>query len=354
MVGAFAHGAIFFVRDYDPELNKDNVLARVLGTKEALISHVSWVTMLLGFHTLGIYVHNDVVVAFGNPEKQILIEPVFAQFVQAAQGKMMYGFNALLSDPTSSASLAANSLPGNHYWMDLINRQDALSAFLPIGPADFLVHHAIALGLHTTALILIKGALDARGTKLIPDKKDLGYAFPCDGPGRGGTCDSSSWDAMYLAMFWALNLLAWVTFYWHWKHLAIWQGNVAQFNESGTYLMGWFRDYLWLNSAQLINGYNPFGVNSLSPWAWMFLFGHLVWATGFMFLISWRGYWQELIETLVWAHQRTPIANLVGWRDKPVALSIVQARLVGLAHFTIGNILTFGAFVIASTSGKFG
>ena len=74
----------------------------------------------------------------------------------------------------------------------------------------------------------------------------------------------------------------------------------------------------------------------------MFLFGHLVWATGFMFLISWRGYWQELIETLVWAHQRTPIANLVGWRDKPVALSIVQARLVGLAHFTIGNILTFG------------
>ena len=156
--------------------------------------------MILGFHTLGIYVHNDVVVAFGNPEKQILIEPVFAQFVQAAQGKMMYGFNALLSDPTSAASVAANSLPGNHYWMDLINRQDALSAFLPIGPADFLVHHAIALGLHTTALILIKGALDARGTKLIPDKKDLGYAFPCDGPGRGGTCDSSSWDAMYLSL----------------------------------------------------------------------------------------------------------------------------------------------------------
>ena len=28
--------------------------------------------------------------------------------------------------------------------------------------------------------------------------------------------------------------------------------------------------------------------------AWDFLFGHLVWATGFMFLISWRGYWQEL------------------------------------------------------------
>ena len=65
----------------------------------------------------------------------------------------------------------------------------------------------------------------------------------------------------------------------------------------------------------------------------MFLFGHLIWATGFMFLISWRGYWQELIETLVWAHERTPLANLIRWRDKPVALSIVQARLVGLVHF---------------------
>jgi photosystem I P700 chlorophyll a apoprotein A2 len=32
--------------------------------------------------------------------------------------------------------------------------------------------------------------------------------------------------------------------------------------------------------------------------------GHLIYATGFMFLISWRGYWQELIETLVWAHEK--------------------------------------------------
>ena len=79
MVGAFAHGAIFFVRDYDPVANKNNVLARMLDHKEALISHLSWVTLFLGFHTLGLYVHNDVVVAFGTPEKQILIEPVFAQ-----------------------------------------------------------------------------------------------------------------------------------------------------------------------------------------------------------------------------------------------------------------------------------
>ncbi|MEL6911447.1 MAG: photosystem I core protein PsaB [Cyanobacteria bacterium J06643_13] len=350
MVGAFAHGAIFLVRDYDPEANKNNVLSRALEHKEAIISHLSWVSLFLGFHTLSLYVHNDVVVAFGTPEKQILIEPVFAQFVQAASGKALYGFDTLLSNPDSIAQTGAAWLPG---WLDAIN-SGTNSLFLTIGPGDFLVHHAIALGLHTTVLILVKGALDARGSKLMPDKKDFGFAFPCDGPGRGGTCDISAWDSFYLAMFWMLNTLGWLTFYWHWKHLGIWQGNVAQFNENSTYLMGWFRDYLWANSAQLINGYNPYGVNNLSVWAWMFLFGHLVWATGFMFLISWRGYWQELIETIVWAHERTPLANLVRWKDKPVAMSIVQGRVIGLAHFTVGYILTYAAFLIASTAGKFG
>ncbi|MEM9766589.1 MAG: photosystem I core protein PsaB [Cyanobacteria bacterium P01_D01_bin.71] len=350
MVGAFAHGAIFLIRDYDPVANENNVLARVLEHKEAIISHLSWVSLFLGFHTLGLYVHNDVVMAFGTPEKQILVEPVFAQWVQAASGKMVYGFNTLLSDPDSITQTGAFWLPG---WMNAIN-SSSNSLFLNIGPGDFLVHHAIALGLHTTTLVLVKGALDARGSKLMPDKKDFGYSFPCDGPGRGGTCDISAWDAFYLAMFWMLNTIGWTTFYWHWKHLSVWSGNVAQFNTSSTHLMGWFRDYLWLNSSQLINGYNPYGMNNLSVWAWMFLFAHLVWATGFMFLISWRGYWQELIETIVWAHERTPLANLVRWKDKPVALSIVQARLVGLAHFTVGYILTYAAFLIASTSSRFG
>ncbi|MGB6168862.1 MAG: photosystem I core protein PsaB [Geitlerinemataceae cyanobacterium] len=355
MLGAFAHGAIFLVRDYDPEANKNNVLARILDHKEAIISHLSWVTLFLGFHTLGLYVHNDVVVAFGTPEKQILIEPVFAQWIQASHGKALYGFDVLLSNPDSLATTAFPNY-GNVWlsgWLDAIN-SGTNSLFLTIGPGDFLVHHAIALGLHTTTLILVKGALDARGSKLMPDKKDFGYSFPCDGPGRGGTCDISAWDSVYLAAFWMLNTLGWLTFYWHWKHLAVWQGNVAQFNESSTHLMGWFRDYLWLNSAQLINGYNPYGVNNLSIWAWIFLGAHFVWALSFMFLISWRGYWQELIETLVWAHERTPLANLIGWKDKPVAMSIVQARLVGVVHFAVGYVFTYAAFLIASTAGKFG
>jgi hypothetical protein len=35
---------------------------------------------------------------------------------------------------------------------------------------DVLVHHAIALGLHTTVLVLLKAALNGRSSKLMPDK----------------------------------------------------------------------------------------------------------------------------------------------------------------------------------------
>jgi photosystem I P700 chlorophyll a apoprotein A2 len=120
-----------------------------------------------------------------------------------------------------------------------------------------------------------------------------------------------------------LNTIGWVTFYWHWKHITLVTNNLSLWTESSTYLMGWLRDYLWFNSSQLINGYSPLGVTKNAVWDWMFLFGHLIWATGFMFLISWRGYWQELIESIVWAHEQTPLANLIIWAEKPVALSIV-------------------------------
>ncbi|KAJ0828790.1 putative photosystem I PsaA/PsaB [Helianthus annuus] len=36
---------------------------------------------------------------------------------------------------------------------------------------------------------------------------------------------------------------------------------ISQFNESFIYLLGWLRDYFWLSSSQLINGYNPFVID---------------------------------------------------------------------------------------------
>jgi photosystem I P700 chlorophyll a apoprotein A2 len=305
MAGAFAHAAIFLVRDYTMETNSSynaDILGAILRHKGAIISHLSWICLFLGFHTLLVYCHNDTVTAFGTPDKSLSIEPVFAQCIQFASGKALYGYGI---GETVAKSNWFNSLNGS--LPEGTKSPIFNNIFLPIGPGDFMAHHAIALGLHVSVLILLKGALDARGSKLMPDKVHYGYAYACDGPGRGGTCDISSWDSFYLAMFWILNTDAWLMFYFHWKHLAIWANATSVFEESSVYLNGWFRDYLWFNSGCLIRGYDASGVNDLSVWDWLFLAAHLCWAVGFMFLISWRGFWQELIDVIIYMHLRTPI-----------------------------------------------
>lgn len=59
---------------------------------------------------------------------------------------------------------------------------------------------------------------------------------------------------------------------------------------------------------------------------WPFFLGaHFVWAFSLMFLFSGRGYWQELIESIVWAHNKLKVAPAT----QPRALSIIQGRAVG-------------------------
>ncbi|PHU17181.1 hypothetical protein BC332_12876 [Capsicum chinense] len=43
--------------------------------------------------------------AFGTPEKQILIKPIFAQWIQSAHGKTSYGLDVLLSSTSACWSL---------------------------------------------------------------------------------------------------------------------------------------------------------------------------------------------------------------------------------------------------------
>ena len=73
LLGAFAHGAIYLVRDANltPGAASNSLRARfvsgLLQYRSAILSHLSAITLFLGFHTLGLYVHNDVMQAFGTP-----------------------------------------------------------------------------------------------------------------------------------------------------------------------------------------------------------------------------------------------------------------------------------------------
>ena len=161
------------------------LLSPLLIHKSALISHLSWVSLFLGFHTFALYVHNDTLMAFGVSSKQLIIDPIWALLIQSSSGKNSIG----IFHPNAS-------------WIS----QSLSSSLQTISPSDLLSHHAIALGLHTILLIVSKGCLDTLGTRLFPDKYNLQLSFSCDGPGRGGTCDISSWDSVYLSPFWLLNL----------------------------------------------------------------------------------------------------------------------------------------------------
>ena len=135
-----------------------------MNQKSAVIVHLNWVCIFLGFHSFGLYIHNDTVGALGRAYDQfsdqgIVLAPVFAQFIQAQ-----------LAEPA----------------INVVGTRVAGRVF-GLGTADTLVHHVHAFTIHVTALILLKGLLFARGSRLVPDKARLGFRFPCDGPGRGGT-----------------------------------------------------------------------------------------------------------------------------------------------------------------------
>ena len=59
-----------------------------------------------------------------------------------------------------------------------------------------------------------------------------------------------------------------------------------------------------------------------------------------MFLWSGRGYWQELIESILWAHHKLKIVPNI----QPRALSISQGRAVGVTHYILGGIGVTWAF----------
>jgi len=343
--GAAAHAGIFMVRDYDPAKNVNNLLDRMLRQRDALISHLNWVCIFLGFHSFGLYIHNDTMRALGRPQDMfsdtaIQLKPVFANWIQ--------GIHAAAAG--STAPYATSSVSPIFGGETLVVGGKVAMAHMALGTADFLVHHIHAFTIHVTVLILLKGVLYARSSRLVPDKAELGFRFPCDGPGRGGTCQVSAWDHVFLGLFWMYNCISVVIFHFSWKMQSDIFGTVdasgtitnmagGNFAQSALTINGWLRDFLWAQASNVIQSYG----SALSAYGLIFLGAHFIWAFSLTFLFSGRGYWQELIESIVWAHNKLNVAPAIS----PRALSITQGRAVGLAHYLLGGIATTWAFFLA-------
>jgi len=343
--GAAAHAGIFMVRDYNPAQNYNNLLDRVIRHRDAIISHLNWICIFLGFHSFGLYIHNDTMRALGRTQDMfsdtaIQLKPVFAQWVQ--------NIHTVAPGNTTPNALATASYAFGGSVVSVGNKVAMMP--IPLGTADFMVHHIHAFTIHVTVLILLKGVLFSRNSRLIPDKANLGFRFPCDGPGRGGTCQSSAWDSVFLGLFWMYNCISVVIFHFSWKMQSDVWGTVGadgtithitggNFAQSSITINGWLRDFLWAEASQVIQSYG----SALSAYGLIFLGAHFIWAFSLMFLFSGRGYWQELIESVVWAHNKLHLAPAI----QPRALSITQGRAVGLAHYLLGGIGTTWAFFLA-------
>jgi photosystem I P700 chlorophyll a apoprotein A1 len=368
IVGGAAHAAIFMVRDYNPADHVNNILDRTIRHRDAIISHLAWVCQFLGFHSFAMYCHNDTMRAFGRPQDMfsdtgIQLQPIFAQWIQhiqtaavgAAQTAQPLGniFGGLRHIELSGLGITAPNLtePVSYAFGGGIVAVAGKIAMMPIqlGTADFMIHHIHAFTIHVTTLVLLKGVLYARSSRLIPDKGSLGFRFPCDGPGRGGTCQVSGWDHVFLGLFWMYNSLSMVIFHFFWKMQSdVWgtinpDGSITHLTGGNFALSsitnnGWLRDFLWTQSTQTIFSYG----SSTSAYGIMFLAGHFVFGFSLMFLFSGRGYWQELIESILWAHNKLGISPTI----QPRALSIIQGRAVGVAHYLLGGIVTTWAFFL--------
>jgi len=321
ILGSGAHASIYVIQSTSVSI--------LLRQREVIVGHLSYVTIWLGFHSFGMYIHNDTMQAL------LRLVDTFSDNTINLRPILAIKLSSFISSITGYHSTAIDGKLSTTYF--------------ELGTSDFLVSHIHAFTIHVTLLILVKGVLYARTSRLVQDKVQLGFAYPCDGPGRGGTCQVSPWDHVYLATLWLYNSVSIIVFNIHW-HLQsdVWGSATS---ASITHLLGgnfsqavsinsWLRDLLWSQAAQVIQSY---GTEQLSAYGFIFIASHFIWSFSLMFLFSGRGYWQELIESISWSHSKLKVIQSIS----PRALSISHGRLVGATHFIIGGIGTIWSFVVA-------
>jgi len=320
LVGGFAHLSIGFVRDTtETQAQAPQALTDLIQQRDIILGHLTWVVAFLGVHSFGLYVHNDTMQALGRPDDMfsdnaIPLLPIFATYGSTLT-------QAFIKGTSSVATLGVE-----------------------LSTADFMVTHIHAFTIHTTVLILVKGLLYSRSSRLVNDKYKLDFRYPCDGPGRGGTCQISPWDHIFLGLFWMYNSISVVIFHFFWEYQSTMEaasrgGLASDFEINSINTNGWLRNFLWSGAAQVIQSYG----SPLAAYGLTFLASHFVWALSLMFLFSGRGYWQELIESILWAHHKLYLVPHI----QPRALSITSGRAVGLVHYLLGGIGTTWSFFLA-------
>ena len=115
IVGAGAHASIYILRS----LQSSFIMQAIFSHRDIITGHLIWVCIFLGFHSFGLYIHNDILSATSSPQdifsdSSIQLRPVFSTFIQSLG----------LTSPAIS-----------------LLEQKVTRITLELGTADFIVHH---------------------------------------------------------------------------------------------------------------------------------------------------------------------------------------------------------------------
>jgi photosystem I P700 chlorophyll a apoprotein A1 len=121
LVGSSAHAAIHMVREGNNKYMGEYGIHSILAQREAIIGHLTWVTIFLGTHAFGIYIHNDTLQALGRPEEMItdnsiMMKPIFANTIWALRNQ------------------------GSYQYINIVDSR-VVGTWQELGTADFLIHH---------------------------------------------------------------------------------------------------------------------------------------------------------------------------------------------------------------------
>ena len=128
IVGGAAHASMALI--FDCNLRAHPFISLLIAHKNAIIVHLNWVCIFIGFHSFGLYIHNDTVAALGRSVDQfsdqaIVLAPVFARWIQSQW-----------IEPSVS-----------------VMGIRAAGRVFGLGTADTLVHHVHAFTIHVTASV---------------------------------------------------------------------------------------------------------------------------------------------------------------------------------------------------------
>ena len=97
ILASSSHLSIYLTRDYTYHLDSSTPISILLADKSSVLSSITYISIYLGCHTLGIYIHNDTCISLSHLTPSLSLDPILSQLIQELLGKHLSNTSSTLS-----------------------------------------------------------------------------------------------------------------------------------------------------------------------------------------------------------------------------------------------------------------